>query len=137
SAGEILEQRVGASILTALALLIGLPLLAVLAFVTIVGIPIGLAIVVVVIPALWLLGYLVASAKIGMLLLRRSSALNLMLAAALGVLLLQLLTLIPALGPLVAFLAATYGAGGLVYWMVGQPGRPQAAAAEPSSRPVT
>lgn len=136
SAGEVLEQRVGASLLTPLVLLIGLPLLVVLAFATVIGIPIGLAVFVVVIPALWLFGYLVASAKIGTLLLRPTNVRNLMLAAALGVLLLQVLTLIPALGPLVAFLATTYGAGGLVYWMIGQPGRPQATAAQPRSRPV-
>jgi hypothetical protein len=136
SAGDMLQQRPGASILTAVVLLFGLPVLAFLAFITVIGIPIGLAILLVVIPALWIGGYLVTGARIGQLLMRTVNVHNLIVAAVVGVLLLQLISLIPALGPVVSFLAATYGAGGLVYWMVGQPGRRHEAAVQPSSQPA-
>lgn len=53
---------------------IGVPLVAVLALLTIVGIPLGLGILLFVLPVLWFLGYIVAGAWLGKLILPASPA---------------------------------------------------------------
>lgn len=136
--GELMRERWGASIVTGLALFVGLPILAVMAFFTIIGIPLGLAILLVVMPALWVLGYLVAGTWLGRML---TSALGRvdrperpLLAAALGVLVFQLVGLVPALGPMLTILAGVIGAGALVYRIAGRPtvaARPAGAVGDP------
>lgn len=107
-----------AAIIGAVVFLIALPLLAVLVMFTIIGLPLGLALLIAVIPALAILGYLVAATRIGMLL---SGALNRdavsdkpILAVVLGVLLMQVVLIIPLLGGLVVFLATVWGTGALL-----------------------
>lgn len=141
AAGDTLQGQLGMSVLTALALWVGLPILAVLAFVTVIGIPLGMAIFMVVLPALWFLGYLVAGAKLGGWIMRtvRSSEQPAggWLWAAIGVLVLQLVGLIPGLGPVVAVIAGIVGSGALVYWLVGHPRPRQAATTQPHPQPIS
>lgn len=135
--GTVARQRPAPAILALLVLLFGLPVVAVLAFATVIGIPLGLAIFMIVIPALWVIGYLVVGAQVGGWLLRLLNTDHRVLAAAIGVVLFQLISLIPAFGPLVAFLAGLYGAGAFIYWLVGQPGSHRAAPLPQSqSRPA-
>jgi hypothetical protein len=95
---------------------IGLPIVAVIAMLTLVGIPFGLGILLVALPALWFLGYIVAGAWLGNIILRRdTTAAHPLLATALGVLLLQLGLLVPVVGAVVAFLAGAWGAAALTY----------------------
>lgn len=116
-AASLLHKRPGPAVLSALILWIGLPALAVLAFVTVVGIPIGLAVMFFALPVLWFLGYLVAGAEIGALIGRWRGALGRMdhpyAAVALGLLILQLVAFIPWLGVFIALLAGLWGAGAL------------------------
>lgn len=122
-AAALIRNRTGASVLTAAILVIGLPLLAILAMLTIVGVPLGLVILLMVLPVLSVLGYVVAADAVGAALLRRiggraaarADAARPYLAAAVGVVLLQVLGLIPILGALVTVVAAPLGAGALVY----------------------
>jgi hypothetical protein len=126
--GELLRRRPLQAILAGVALFVGLPILAVLAFVTIIGIPLGVVILLVVMPALWVLGYIVSGTWIGR---KVTAALGQveqphrpLLAAALGVLILQVIGLIPALGPLVTLIAGMVGAGALVYRSASRPESP-------------
>lgn len=117
-AASVMHTRPGSSVVSALIVWIGLPALAVLAFVTLVGIPIGLAVMFFALPALWFLGYLVAGTELGALIGRWRGALGRAdhpyAAAALGLLLLQLVAFIPWFGAVIALLAGLWGAGALV-----------------------
>jgi hypothetical protein len=93
-----------------------LPLIAVLAMVTLIGVPFGIGLLLFLLPALWFLGYIVAAARLGSALigLRNKGASDHPYAATvLGVVLLQLLVLVPVLGVLVGLLAGLWGAGAL------------------------
>jgi hypothetical protein len=115
----LIGERTGGTFLSAISLVIGLPLVAVLAFVTVVGIPISLAIVIFLIPALAFFGYLIAGTWVGMGVIkvagRTSAGERPYLAAIGGVFLLQLISLIPVIGALFVFLGGVIGAGALVY----------------------
>jgi hypothetical protein len=123
SAGMIGAAK-GPTLVTALLLWIGLPALAVLAFVTVIGIPLGFMILFFVIPALTLLGYLVSSTALGRLVMRRRRPPPevvgvvrepLFAEVTTGVLILQIIGFIPGLGGLVIILAGLLGAGALLY----------------------
>lgn len=128
--GELLRRRLLQSILTGVALFVGLPILAVLAFVTIIGIPLGVVILLVVMPALWVLGYIVSGTWVGRKVVAALGQVERprrpLLAASLGVLILQVIGLIPTLGPLVTLIAGAIGAGALVYRIVFRPDAPVA-----------
>lgn len=97
---------------------IGLPVLAVIAMVTLIGLPVGLAIVLFLMPIVWFLGYIVAGARLGRLVLGRfgrGAEARPFAATALGVLLLQLLLLVPGLGFLIVSLAGIWGGAALAY----------------------
>jgi hypothetical protein len=117
SAATNLKDEVASSILTAVAVWIGVPLAAALIMITLVGIPFGLGIFIFVLPALFLLGYITTATLLGGaisgLFRREQSADHPYLAASLGVLILQLVLIIPVLGWLVVMLAGLWGAGGL------------------------
>jgi len=134
------RTRIGLSIVTAVALLIGLPLLALAAFLTVVGIPLGLVILFLVIPLLWFLGYIVMGAHLGSWLLaqlgRTGSRSSIVWATLLGVLVLQLIGLIPFIGGLIAFLAGLYGAGVLVYHLIMRRGGEPAPAVPATTAPL-
>jgi hypothetical protein len=116
-AAALLTGSVGGTLLGAVLVWVGIPILAVLAFVTLVGIPLGLALLLFLLPALWFLGYLVAGTRLGGWLLgllhRPTTADHPYLAALLGLLVLQLLLWIPVLGGLIWVLAGVLGAGAL------------------------
>jgi hypothetical protein len=97
---------------------VALPMIAVLAIVTVIGIPLGAGLLLFLLPALWFLGYLVAATRLGSILVGFGSdqpAGHPYAATVLGVVLLQLIVLIPVLGLFIALLAGTWGAGALVF----------------------
>jgi hypothetical protein len=118
AAGAI-GTRAGETVLTALVVAVGLPVLAVAAFMTVVGIPLGLGIFLFLIPALGFLGYLVTGAALGAAVLKALGVTpnteHPFAATAFGLLLLQLLVWMPWLGGPVLLVAGTLGAGALVY----------------------
>jgi len=95
------------------------PVLAVLAMLTVVGIPFGIGILLFLLPALWFLGYLVAGAALGQLIVAwRGSTRETRhpyLPVVLGLVLLQVVTLLPFIGGTLAFLAGLLGAGAVAY----------------------
>lgn len=107
----------GATVLTAAAVIVGLPAAAVLAFMSGLGFVLGIIILLFVIPALAFAGYFVSALAMGRALFgipeRRSRSVYAHIAT--GVLALQLLALIPVVGALVTIVASQIGAGGLVY----------------------
>jgi hypothetical protein len=117
-AGRLATERIGESVVATLIVWIGLPILAVVAFITLVGIPLSLAILIVLLPALGFLGYIVSGTRLGSMILRRDYAdgSKPYLAAVLGLLILQLIGLIPFIGALIIVIATLYGAGALVYY---------------------
>ncbi|EYF06977.1 polymer-forming cytoskeletal protein [Chondromyces apiculatus] len=135
SAASMLSARPGGAGVAALALWIGLPALGTLALFSVVGIPIGVALLLFALPVLWFLGYLVAGVGVGVLIVGWRGAPRPVdhpyAAAALGLLVLQLVSFIPWIGTLLALAAGLWGAGALVLrsvrMMQGRP--PEAAAA--------
>lgn len=118
-ATTLLAAVPGRATLTALITWIGVPILAGAATLTVIGVPLAVALLVVLMPALWLLGYLVVSAWLGSrlvpLLGARDDPERPYGAATLGVLAAQVIGLIPLLGGLAVLLAGVLGAGTLVY----------------------
>lgn len=109
---------------TVLAMVIGwvaLPLIAIGAFITVLGIPLGLAILLLVMPLLWLTGYIVAGTRLGGALLRmfsrngQKAGAQPYLAAVLGLLVFQVVGLVPFIGGTIVALAGFYGSGALAY----------------------
>lgn len=95
---------------------IGLPIVAGLAIASLIGLPLGLGILLFLLPALWFLGLLVAGTRLGLAIVRavgRGSGDHPYLAAFVGLLILQVIVLLPVLGALVVFLAGVWGAGAL------------------------
>jgi hypothetical protein len=107
------------TVLFGLAGLVLIPLLAVLAMITVIGAPLGLAILLMVWPAAAFAGYLVAGIWIGEWLLYRGAAERPerpYLAAVLGLVLLQVISLIPFVGAI----ASLFGFGAVLFlaWRV-------------------
>jgi hypothetical protein len=119
-ATESILQRPLETGVTGLATWVILPILAVVAFVTLIGIPVGLVIVLVVIPLLALVGYLVSAYLVGTWLAAVTKVeAGRYLAVIAGVIVLQLLGLVPWIGGLVVFISTMFGTGAVVYrlWM--------------------
>jgi hypothetical protein len=114
---DVIAKEPGRALLGAAAIWLGVPLLAVLALASVFGIPFGLGLLLLVLPAVWFLGYLASGAALGLAVLRSRRRGPLTAhpygAAALGVALLQLLGLVPVLGVLVIGLAGVLGSGAL------------------------
>lgn len=114
--------HIGRNVVTSLLLWIGVPIVAVLVMFTIIGIPLGLVLLGLVLPGLWWLGYTVVGARVGSVILRilskQHSTLLAIASTVLGMVLLQMLTLLPYLGGLAIFLSGAYGAGALVSHLV-------------------
>lgn len=113
-----------------LLLAVGVPIAAVVLAVTLVGVPLALGLSVLMGPVA-VLGYLAAGAVLGQLLLRRPD--QQLVAAIVGVGVLQLLALIPYAAPLL-LLAAIYGTGALAVaaWRHGHPLSPAPRPAPPA-----
>jgi hypothetical protein len=105
-------------------LLIGLPIVAVIALVTIVGIPLGIGLLLALIP-LWAVGYVAGTFVLGRLILRDSGR---FVAFLLGLLIVQVLALIPFLNALVAIVVVAIGLGTLIVaaWRANRPEAPVA-----------
>jgi hypothetical protein len=111
--GDIVNSIIGTVFLW-----VGGPMVAVLAFITVIGIPLGLGILLFLLPALGFLGFIVAGTRLGMFLLglgNRERNERPYLEAALGTLLLQIAILVPFIGALTAILAGIWGAGALAF----------------------
>ncbi len=113
-AGKLITQQPGATILTALILGIGIPFLAVVAIATVLGLPLGLGLLIFLLPALWFFGYLVAGTKLGAVILRQQASNHPYMASVLGIFLLQVIGLVPFLGGFIGFVAGILGTGALV-----------------------
>jgi len=114
---SVLRSQPGKSILWGLVVLIGLPILAIIALVTVVGIPIGVA-VLLTLPFLFLLGFTTAAFGLSDWLLNRNGeqkefGSRLLLLAA-GVILVVVLGFIPVVGAILVCLAVLFGIGAAV-----------------------
>lgn len=142
SAASSLTESPGQTILGAVVVVVGIPLAAVAAFVSLLGIVAGLGLLFFLLPALLFLGYLVAGAWLGGLITRQrrepGTPVHPYIEVAVGVALFQLALLIPGLGALAASLLAMWGAGGLAYlgWQAFRPGRAPTAG-PPRDAPTT
>jgi cytoskeletal protein CcmA (bactofilin family) len=116
-ATRVLSAEWGRTALVALALVFGLPAVAVASFATGIGIGVGFLIVLFAIPLLTFLGYVVVAASLGTAVVRRRRGrlAHPYWALVAGVVVLQLIAVLPAVGGLVALIAAQLGAGALVY----------------------
>jgi len=118
-ASDALTSDTAMSILAAVVIWIGVPLVAVLAAVTLVGIPFAIGILLVALPALWFLGYIAAGVRVGLAITRKgvedpdAADVHPYLAVLVGLLILQIVALIPVIGWLIVIVAGLYGAGGL------------------------
>jgi hypothetical protein len=108
-----------ANVITSAILWIALPAFGVIVMLTIIGIPLGLVIFGLVLPGIWWLGYTVIGARLGLLFLYlangRKRANHAVLATFLGLLALQLTSLIPYVGGTIIFWSGVYGSGALLY----------------------
>jgi hypothetical protein len=118
SIAGLIGARPGPAALTAVIFWLVVPLIAILAFVIVIGIPLGTAIFLVVLPLAWTLGYVATSTRLGFFVddLRHAMP-NLAhpyLEAVLGVVIFQLIGLIPIVGGIVVALAGLFGAGAIL-----------------------
>ena len=128
------RERLGATVGWGVAIVIGVPLLAILALVTVVGIPFGVALLLAAIPFL-LVAYVTAAWIVGRRVLRnRSTSPWTALLAGWGIL--RVLALIPVAGGLVGLAATVVGPGALAValWRARRPGAPAAGPEAPVER---
>jgi len=117
SSARLITERPGPTLLAALLGGILIPMLALIAFLSFFGIPIGVTLLAVLMPVMLVLGYVVAGTRVGLAFAGRGQALDQIdhpyLAALGGVMLLNVIGIMPFIGGLVQFLAAVIGAGAL------------------------
>jgi hypothetical protein len=114
-AGETIVHRTWATILVGLLVDIALPLVGLLFLFSVLGSPIGLAILLWLIPALAVFGFVVTATLLGRWLVDRQGTWeHPYLSVVVGTLLLCLLALIPFIGLVVFGVAAGLGAGAIV-----------------------
>ena len=117
-AAASMSRQTGRTILMGIIAAIVLPIIAVVFLFTIVGIPIGLGILLFLMPVLWFLGYIVAGTWLGMLILSRTErageGYHPYGEAALGLAILQAVGLIPGLWFVVFVVLGTWGTGAVV-----------------------
>jgi cytoskeletal protein CcmA (bactofilin family) len=137
AAERAVRDRLGATVAWGVAIVIGLPLLAVLALVTVVGIPFGIALLLALVPVL-AVAYATTAWIVGRRVLRnRSSSPWVALLAGWGIL--RILALIPVAGALVGLAATIVGLGALTValWRARSPGAPAVSPEAPTqSRPA-
>ncbi len=107
----------GWSILSAVIAFIGIPIAAIIALVTVIGVPLGIGVLAFMLPAIWFLGYLVGGLMLGTLIYSSAAERvrgNRYLAVVTGLAIIQLLALVPFLGILIAVLMGLWGAGAVV-----------------------
>ncbi len=86
-----------------------IPVVAILACVTVIGLPLGIVLLLLVVP-LYAISYCAAALVVGRLILKQAR----ILAFVAGLVILQLLTLIPIAGGIVGFLATVFGLGAVL-----------------------
>jgi hypothetical protein len=115
TASDLIGKETGPAILAALVVWIALPVAMVAALFTLVGIPIGFGYFLFILPALWFLGYIVAGTLLGRAVLHRTTETGRpYLAAIVGLMILQVLGLIPWIGGMLGFIAGVVGSGALL-----------------------
>lgn len=117
-AGQLATDRIGETVVSSIVIWIGLPVLAVLLLVTLIGIPIAMGIGIALV-ALGFFGYVVAATRVGQLITERGRPeprLHPYLAVVVGLLLLQIAGLVPFIGGFVVAVAGLYGGGALAYY---------------------
>ena len=133
AAERAVREHLGATIGWGVAIAIGVPLLAILALVTLVGIPFGVALLLAAVPVL-LLAYATAAWIVGRRVLRnRSTSPWAALLAGWGIL--RLVALLPVAGALVGFAATVVGLGALTValWHARTPRAPAATPDAPTT----
>lgn len=110
------------------------PIVALVAFVTVIGIPLA-AFLALVAPLLWILGYVTAGTRLGFFIadLRHTmpDLTHPYLEAVLGLVILQVIGLIPVVGGIVVALAGLFGAGAIVVHIARRIGNPRTYADAP------
>jgi hypothetical protein len=137
AAERAVRERLGATIGSGIAISIGAPLLAVLALITLVGIPFGLALLLAGIPVL-LVAYTTAAWLVGRRVVRNRSQ-SPWAALLAGWVILRLLALLPVAGALVGLATTVVGIGALAValWRARRTGAPTARPEAPApSRPA-
>ncbi len=104
-----------------------LPIIAIAACVTIIGLPLGIVLLLLILP-LYAIGYLTTALVVGRLILKKAN----ILAFLVGLVILQLLTLIPIAGGLIGFLATIFGLGVLLLSLLRARSQPPASLVAPS-----
>jgi hypothetical protein len=133
AAERAVREHLGATVGWGVAIAIGVPLLAILALVTLVGIPFGVALLLAAIPVL-LLAYATTVWIVGRRVLRnRSTSPWAALLAGWGIM--RVLALIPVAGALVGLAATVVGLGALAValWQARTPGAPTATPETPAA----
>jgi hypothetical protein len=130
AAGRAVREHLGATVGWGVAIAVGVPLLAVLALVTLVGIPFGVALLLAAIPVL-LIAYATTAWIVGRRVLSNRST-SPWAALLAGWAILRVLALIPVVGGLVGLAATVVGLGALAV-ALWQARRPGAAAARPDA----
>jgi hypothetical protein len=137
SATALIRTETGRTVLTGLLAIVVPPIIAALLFVTIVGIPAGIGLLVVLWPALAFIGYIVAAIWLGEWLLGRRSSAELPERPYGATVLGLLVAFVIGLVPLVTFVLSILGLGAVVLagWRTlrGSPQRPVVIATQPSA----
>lgn len=106
------------SVIYGLATVIGLPLIGILALLTLIGFPVGIVVLLVLFPLVMLMGFLVASMRLGQWLATVAKVgYGRWMAVLVGVIVLQVAGLLPVVGGLVTFAATVVGTGALVRYL--------------------
>ena len=117
SVGAIVSDEFGKTVLAALLVFVGFPIIAFAALMTIVGIPIAIGIVAILLPALFFIGYLISGIRLGDYVLGvtrgRDEAWHPYLAAIVGLVSLLFLGWLPVIGAVVSPIAGALGGGAL------------------------
>lgn len=139
AAEQLISREPGLTLLVGLAGLVLIPFVAILAMITVIGAPLGLAILLMVWPAAAVIGYLVAGIWIGEWLLYRGDRPRPQrpyLAAVAGLLVLQIISIVPFVGPIASLFG--FGAVLLLAWRVfRQPSVAPGALTPPSPQPIS
>jgi hypothetical protein len=116
-AAQAMTGQLAFTVLGAVAVWLGVPFIAGMVFLTVVGIPFALVLLFVALPLFWLLGYVVAGTRLGYLLFhlagRRPPVGHPYVAATMGLILLQIVLLLPFFGWAIALLSGIWGSGAL------------------------
>ncbi len=113
--GRSITADLGPTIIAGLVLWIAVPVLSVVLFATVIGVPTALAIWLIILPALGFVGFLAAGIRLGESLTARNSPAvgHPYLASFIGLMALIIVGAIPILGPLVVTIAGFLGSGAL------------------------